>query len=161
MRALSLETPGRFRMMEADPPNDPGPGEALVRVRSVGICGSDLRAFEGRQTFFAYPRILGHELGVEIVALEKTDRVLSVGDRCAVEPYMNCGACAPCRSGRTNCCVRLSVLGVHVDGGMQEYLLAIDTSDWTRHQVPASQTAEVFPEWLDTERNLLKPILEW
>jgi 2-desacetyl-2-hydroxyethyl bacteriochlorophyllide A dehydrogenase len=98
----------------------PASGEALVRVRAIGVCGTDLHAFRGDQPFFSYPRVIGHELGVEVVATA-SDRV-RVGDRCAVEPYLHCRTCRPCRAGRTNCCARLSVLGVHQDGGMTEYM---------------------------------------
>jgi len=124
MRTIILDQPGSFRLTETPEPGAPGPGEALVRVGRVGICGTDLHAFRGRQPFFSYPRILGHELGVEIVALgpQTAAHSLAVGDRCAVEPYLNCGQCLPCRRGRTNCCEKLQVLGVHRDGGMVEWL---------------------------------------
>ncbi|MEE2874386.1 MAG: alcohol dehydrogenase catalytic domain-containing protein, partial [Candidatus Latescibacterota bacterium] len=83
-----------------------------------------MHAFVGRQPFFEYPRTFGHELGVDVVAVgEGVDQVV-VGDRCAVEPYLNCGACRPSRLGRTNCCEQLQVLGVHVDGGMREQIVA-------------------------------------
>lgn len=100
----------------------PGPGEALVRVRRVGICGTDLHAFRGRQPFFTYPRVLGHELGVEVLELGSgaADAGLRIGDRCSVEPYLSCGTCIACRRGRTNCCATLQVLGVHIDGGMRD-----------------------------------------
>lgn len=100
----------------------PGPGEALVRVRRVGICGTDLHAFRGRQPFFTYPRVLGHELGVEVLELGAgvADAGLRIGDRCSVEPYLSCGTCIACRRGRTNCCATLQVLGVHIDGGMRD-----------------------------------------
>lgn len=125
MLSIVLDQPGNFRLAEAPEPPAPGPGEALVRVGRVGICGTDLHAFRGRQPFFSYPRILGHELGVEIVALgaDTEGTGLSVGDHCAVEPYLNCGSCIACRRGRTNCCERLQVLGVHRDGGMVEWLV--------------------------------------
>lgn len=124
MKTIILETPGEFRLTETAEPGQPGPGEALVRVKRVGICGTDLHAFRGRQPFFTYPRILGHELGVEVVALgEPLGRsTLQVGDICAVEPYLNCGVCSACRRGKTNCCQSLKVLGVHIDGGMREYI---------------------------------------
>lgn len=120
MKTLVLDNPGAFRYEERPMASAPGPGEALVRVQAVGVCGTDLHAFRGDQPFFSYPRVLGHELGVEVIATA-SDRV-RVGDRCAVEPYLYCGTCRPCRAGRTNCCVRLSVLGVHQDGGMTEFL---------------------------------------
>ncbi len=120
MKTLVLERPGEFRLREAAEPGRPAPGEALIRIHRVGVCGTDLHAFHGRQPFFTYPRIVGHELGVEVVATEAPG--LAPGDRCAVEPYLNCGTCLACRRGKTNCCVRLQTLGVHVDGGMQELL---------------------------------------
>src|SRR5262249_13802496 len=85
---------------------------------------TDLHAFRGTQPFFSYPRILGHELGVEVVALDPAapSGPIAIGDRCSVEPYLNCGTCGACRRGRQNCCARLQVLGVHIDGGMREYI---------------------------------------
>jgi threonine dehydrogenase-like Zn-dependent dehydrogenase len=100
----------------------PVPGHAIVRVRRVGLCGTDFHAYRGRQPFVTYPRILGHELGVEVMAVGEGARDLAPGDRCAVEPYLNCGVCHACRAGRSNCCVSLQVLGVHCDGGLQEWI---------------------------------------
>lgn len=133
MKAIVLEKPGCFQLAEREAPGAPKPGEALVRVRRVGVCGSDLHAFRGRQPFFTYPRIVGHELGVEIVALGAPEPHLAAGDRCAVEPYLNCGHCIACRRGKTNCCVDLKVLGVHTDGGMRE-LLTVPTAKLHRSQ---------------------------
>jgi 2-desacetyl-2-hydroxyethyl bacteriochlorophyllide A dehydrogenase len=126
MKTLILDQPGHFQLTETQPPTKPNPGEALVRVRRVGICGTDLHAFRGEQPFFSYPRILGHELGVEVVALDPGDQesTIQVGDLCAVEPYLNCGQCSACRRGRTNCCQSLQVLGVYIDGGMREWITA-------------------------------------
>ncbi|HEV8132316.1 MAG TPA: zinc-binding alcohol dehydrogenase family protein [Acidobacteriota bacterium] len=123
MKAIILEKPGQFHWTDIERPPDPGLEEALVRVHRVGVCGTDLHAFEGKQTFFEYPRILGHELCVEIVALGDAGANLRVGDQCAVEPYLNCARCIACRRGKPNCCVNLRVLGVHVDGGMREQML--------------------------------------
>ncbi|HET6386079.1 MAG TPA: zinc-binding alcohol dehydrogenase family protein [Armatimonadota bacterium] len=116
---ITLDAPGRLVFGESEAPGPPGPNEAIVRVHRVGICGTDIHAFRGRQPFFSYPRILGHELGVEIVEIGPNDRDLRPSDRCAVEPYLNCGACIACRHGKPNCCERLQVLGVHSDGGMR------------------------------------------
>jgi 2-desacetyl-2-hydroxyethyl bacteriochlorophyllide A dehydrogenase len=94
-------------------------------VRRIGICGTDLHAYQGNQPFFTYPRVLGHELGVEVVEVAdgpEGGEGIRAGDRCAVEPYLSCGSCIACRSGKTNCCVRLEVLGVHADGGMRELI---------------------------------------
>lgn len=123
MKALVLERPGQFRFAEVNMPGDPDPGQALVRVHRIGVCGTDLHAFEGKQTFFEYPRILGHELCVEILALGENNSKLTVGDHCAVEPYLNCDRCIACRRGKSNCCAKLCVLGVHVDGGMREQMI--------------------------------------
>jgi 2-desacetyl-2-hydroxyethyl bacteriochlorophyllide A dehydrogenase len=81
-----------------------------------------LHAFRGEQPFFTYPRILGHELAVEVADLGSNEYDLKIGDRCAVEPYLNCGECVACRDGKPNCCIKLQVLGVNCDGGMREFL---------------------------------------
>jgi len=122
MKTLVLHEPGKFEMISINEPGVPGADEALVRVHRVGVCGTDLHAFRGKQPFFTYPRILGHELGVEIIAIGANDRGLKVGDKCAVEPYINCGTCIACRRAKPNCCVNLKVMGVHIDGGMREQL---------------------------------------
>ena len=118
MIQIALEAPGRFIATDCAPPVQ-APGEALVRVHRIGVCGTDLHAFAGRQPFFNYPRILGHELGVEVIEPGSEPHGLNPGDRCSVEPYLNCGRCIACRAGRSNCCAGLKVLGVHVDGGMR------------------------------------------
>lgn len=117
MKAVSLKQPGQFEWVSVPDPVLT-PGHVLVRVRRIGVCGTDLHAFHGDQPFFEYPRILGHELGVEVFEVGDGVTDLSPGDRCSVEPYIECGECIACRRGRTNCCATLKVLGVHVDGGM-------------------------------------------
>jgi len=121
MLHVVLEKPGKF-IAEDRPEPASGPGLALVRVRRVGVCGTDLHAFAGNQPFFNYPRVLGHELGVEVVDPGDDPRGLKAGDKCSVEPYMNCGRCSACRRGKSNCCAELKVLGVHVDGGMTQLM---------------------------------------
>jgi 2-desacetyl-2-hydroxyethyl bacteriochlorophyllide A dehydrogenase len=123
MKTIILEQPGRFICSETPFPAPPGAGEALVRVHRVGICGTDISGYLGKMPFFQYPRIPGHELGVEV--LEVSPDVVNVkpGDRCSVEPYMNCGRCIACRKGAGNCCATLKVIGVMIDGGMRERFL--------------------------------------
>jgi 2-desacetyl-2-hydroxyethyl bacteriochlorophyllide A dehydrogenase len=118
MLQISLEKPGHF-VAQNGPEPQRQPGEALVRVHRIGICGTDLHAFAGRQPFFDYPRILGHELGVEVLDPGDEPNGLQPGDRCSVEPYLTCGRCIACRRGKTNCCTQLLCLGVHTDGGMR------------------------------------------
>jgi threonine dehydrogenase-like Zn-dependent dehydrogenase len=118
MKAVVLDRPGLFGLKDTPPMDKPKSGEATVLVKTIGICGSDLRAFEGKQPFFEYPRVLGHELGVEILEVGPNEKGLVAGDQCAAEPYLNCGHCSACRRGKTNCCRNLKLLGVHVDGGM-------------------------------------------
>ncbi len=118
MLQIVLEKPGTFAAADVAEPKL-APGEALVRVHRIGVCGTDLHAFAGQQPFFSYPRVLGHELGVEVVDPGSAPGGLKPGDRCSVEPYLNCGRCIACRRGKPNCCSELKVLGVHADGGMR------------------------------------------
>ena len=123
MRALLLEAPKRFTFIDQDEPGPPGPGEALVRVHRVGICGTDLGGYLGKMPFFSYPRIPGHELGVEVVAVGAGVVNVKPCDRCSVEPYINDPASYASRRGHPNCCEKLEVLGVHRDGGMRPRFL--------------------------------------
>ena len=123
MKALSLESPKQWKRIEIAAPENPGPGEALVRVHNVGICGTDISGYLGKMPFFSYPRIPGHELGVEVVAIGAQVTNVKAGDRCAVEPYINCQQCYTCRRGHTNCCEKHQTLGVHCDGGLRPRFL--------------------------------------
>ncbi len=119
MRAVQLEKPEAFRMIDVPEPPAPGPGDALVRVFRVGICGTDFSGYLGKMPFFSYPRVPGHELGVEVVSVGAGVTNVKPGDRCAVEPYINCQKCYSCVRGHTNCCEFHQTLGVHIDGGLQ------------------------------------------
>jgi alcohol dehydrogenase len=124
MKALSLESPKNWKRIEISAPAKPDPGEALVRVHRVGICGTDISAYLGKMPIFTYPRIPGHELGVEVLAIGTDVSNVRPGDRCSVEPYINDPSSYASRRGRTNCCDRLQVLGVHRDGGLRpEFVL--------------------------------------
>ena len=116
---FTLAEPGRFEAVSAPvPAADEAAGEALIRIRHIGVCGTDIHAFHGRQPFFEYPRILGHELGAEVISAPAGSS-LAPGDLVAVEPYLNDPTSAASRRGKTNCCEQLKVLGVHCDGGMR------------------------------------------
>lgn len=120
MKAVLLEKPWEIGVTNIEQ-RPLKPGEALIRIRAAGICGSDIGAFRGTNGLVSYPRIIGHELAGEILSIpEDNPKGLKVGDHVVVEPYMYCGSCYPCSIGRTNCCEHLQVLGVHADGGMAE-----------------------------------------
>ena len=120
MKAIQLEQPKQFRRIDVPEATQPAADEALVRVHRIGICGTDYSGYLGKMPFYSYPRIPGHELGVEVLAVGSGVMNVVPGDRCSVEPYMNCQECYPCRRGSTNCCENLKVLGVMTDGGMRE-----------------------------------------
>ena len=119
MKAIQLEQPKAFREIDLPEPAQPGPGDAVVRVFRVGVCGTDYSGYLGKMPFFSYPRIPGHELGVEVVAVGDGVTNVKPGDKAAVEPYINCQRCYSCARGHTNCCENHLTLGVHVDGGLR------------------------------------------
>lgn len=120
MKGIVCEGADSFRLREDLPEPEMKPGEAIVRIRRTGICGTDLHAYKGNQPFFVYPRILGHELAGVIEQIGDNAEGLRAGDQVSVIPYMHCGRCIACRRGKTNCCTSMKVLGVHIDGGMRE-----------------------------------------
>jgi alcohol dehydrogenase len=120
MKAIRLEAPFRFAHLNMEEPAVPGPGEALVRTHCVGICGTDISGYLGKFPFFSYPRIPGHELGVEVLQVGPNVVNVKPGDRCSVEPYINNVRSPASRRGFSNCCQDLQVLGVHTDGGLRE-----------------------------------------
>ena len=120
MKAIQLKEPRHFERVEIAPPEAPGPGQAVVKTHRMGICGTDYSCYLGKFPFFDYPRIPGHELGVEVVAVGAGVTNVQPGDRCSVEPYLNCGNCFACRKGNGNCCAALQVVGVMTNGGLCE-----------------------------------------
>ena len=121
MKAIILNEPGSFSLIEKDVPKLISDDDALLKVLKIGVCGTDLHAFSGNQPFFSYPRILGHELAVEIIEIGKNVKNVKVGDKCTVLPYRNPLADQAVLRGKPNCGEHLTVLGVHEDGGMQQY----------------------------------------
>lgn len=119
MKAIQLEEPQSFRQIDIEPPNPPDTDEVLVRVHRVGICGTDISGYLGKMPFYSYPRIPGHELGVEILEVGENVEAFRPGDRCSVEPYINNPESFASKRGNTNCCEDLQVLGVHTDGGLR------------------------------------------
>ena len=120
MKSLVCVEPGSFEYREIPVPVLI-PGHAILKIKRIGICGTDLHAFQGTQPFFNYPRILGHELAADLVEIDGvTDFV--PGEALTFIPYFNCKKCIACRQGKPNCCTNLKVSGVHIHGGMVDYL---------------------------------------
>ena len=117
MHKIVLERPAVVRVVDGETTHR-GPGEALVGLRKAGICGSDLSAYRGTSPLVTYPRVLGHELLVDVLECPEMPKL--EGRRAVVDPMVRCGHCRACRSGRYNCCATLKVMGVHLDGGLQE-----------------------------------------
>lgn len=123
MKALCLTATERLEFIELPEAAAPAAGEALVAIHAIGICGTDISGYLGKMPFIECPRILGHELGVKVLAVGEGVTNVKAGDRCSVEPYLNCGSCHSCQQGKTNCCESLQVLGVHCDGAMRERMI--------------------------------------
>jgi threonine dehydrogenase-like Zn-dependent dehydrogenase len=102
MRALLCPRPHELTLVERPKP-EVAPRSALVRLRRAGVCGADLHIFEGTQPYFAYPRVIGHELSGEVEAVGEGGR-FQLGQRVAIIPYLHCGHCVACRRGKINCC---------------------------------------------------------
>ncbi len=121
MRALILQEPGRASIRQIPEPARK-PGEALLKVRRVGLCGSDLNSFRGRNPMVSFPRVPGHEVAATIMELDGPHPRFSVGMDVTLSPYTSCGQCASCRRGRNNACQSNQTLGVQRDGALTEYL---------------------------------------
>jgi 2-desacetyl-2-hydroxyethyl bacteriochlorophyllide A dehydrogenase len=144
MKSIVCEKPNEFKMVEVERP-ELKTGEALVRIRRIGICGTDYHAYRGNQPFFSYPRTLGHELSGEIESIGENPADLKPGDQVSVIPYMNCGECIACRNGKTNCCTDMKVLGVHIEGGMSEWITVPYNHLVTTEGLTLDQSAMIEP----------------
>src|SRR6478609_6698209 len=120
MKTLVCKKPGELEYNTGAEP-ELKENHAIIKVKRIGICGTDLHAFEGTQPFFEYPRILGHELSGELVEFDSAPG-FEKGENVSFIPYFNCGNCVACRAGLTNCCANLKVFGVHINGGFAEYI---------------------------------------
>jgi threonine dehydrogenase-like Zn-dependent dehydrogenase len=120
MLTVVCETPGTLRAHDRPLP-ERAADDVLLRVKRVGVCGTDLHIFTGNQPYLSYPRVMGHELSGTVETAPEGS-ALKTGDTVYVMPYLSCGTCIACRAGTTNCCTRIQVLGVHTDGAFTEYL---------------------------------------
>jgi 2-desacetyl-2-hydroxyethyl bacteriochlorophyllide A dehydrogenase len=141
MRALLCVKPGDLRVIDRPRPT-PGRGEVLIRITRAGVCGTDLHIFEGNQPYLNYPRVIGHELA-GVVVETGPDCATPIGQHVYVIPYIACGDCVACRRGKTNCCQRIGVLGVHIDGGMADFICAPERNIAAADGVTPDQAAMV------------------
>ncbi|HEY1779419.1 MAG TPA: zinc-binding alcohol dehydrogenase family protein [Roseiarcus sp.] len=141
MRSLVCNRPGVLTIEERPRPQ-PGKGEVVIRIRRAGVCGTDLHIFEGSHPFLEYPRVIGHELSGE-VADRGPGCTIPIGQQVYIIPYLSCGVCVACRRGKTNCCQRIGVLGVHVDGGMADYVCVPEANVAPADGVTLDQAAMV------------------
>lgn len=146
MKTIVCEKPGEMSLQDQPNPTTLNENEVMVAIKRIGICGTDIHAYGGKQPFFEYPRILGHELSGTIVKTGKQVQKVSKDDQVTVIPYVHCGNCIACKKGKTNCCTDMKVTGVHVDGGMCEFLV-----------LPESQVIKVEGMTLD-EAAVVEPL---
>jgi 2-desacetyl-2-hydroxyethyl bacteriochlorophyllide A dehydrogenase len=143
MKGFVCTRPGLIETIELPDPI-PAAGQAILKIRRVNVCGTDLHAFEGTQPFFNYPRILGHEIAAELVVADGADG-FSPGDAVTIIPYFNCFTCLACRNGQSNCCAQIKVCGVHIDGAMVSYF-SVPSYSLVHHQgIATEQLAMIEP----------------
>ena len=122
MKAIVIHAPKHISVKEVFRP-ERKENEVLIKVHGMGVCGSDIGAYEGINPLVTYPRIIGHEIAGEVLEVPQGEMEIRPGNRVVIEPYVYCGKCYPCLNKRTNCCENLTVRGVHIDGGMSEFCL--------------------------------------
>ncbi len=125
MKTLICNEPNSIEYIECPKPYIAN-NEVLLKINSVGICGTDIHAYAGRQPFFSYPRVLGHEICGTVEKIGKNVTKAEIAKRYSVIPCVPCNECPACEEGKTNCCERVSLYGVHQDGGFAEYLAVLE-----------------------------------
>ncbi len=123
MKALQINAIKSWKRIDIPEPGKPGTGQVLVRVHRMGVCGTDVSCYLGKFPYFEFPRIPGHELGIEVLEIGADVDNVRIGERCCVEPYLNCGVCDACVRGHTNCCEHNKTYGVMCDGGLTEMVI--------------------------------------
>ncbi|PKM52672.1 MAG: alcohol dehydrogenase [Firmicutes bacterium HGW-Firmicutes-7] len=122
MKAIQVVKAYDMQLIEKEIPKIKKNNEVLVKVMATGICGSDVHIYHGTSPVATYPRVIGHEVVGQIVEIGSAVSKLKIGDRVIMEPIEYCGKCYACKLGRGNVCQNLKVIGVHEDGGFQEYI---------------------------------------
>lgn len=145
MKQLVTTAPHHVELIDGEEPI-PGPGEALLAIEAVGICGSDIHFFTGDHPYSRFPNLQGHEFAGRILSLPPDAPAhLRVGQRVAVEPLLTCGTCLPCRRGRSNCCVRMQTFGAHIDGALRERMAVPVTNLYDADDLTPELAAMVEP----------------
>lgn len=160
MKSIVLNQPLQFMMVDKELPGLPGPDEVLLKIKCLGICGTDLHAYYGQQPFFTYPRILGHEIAAEVVSYGENVTHLKKGDLCTVIPYRNKLVDQAVKNGKPNCGTGLAYVGVHEDGAMQEYFLYDANKVFPANGLKVEQIAMIEPLCIGShavERADIKP----
>jgi L-gulonate 5-dehydrogenase len=134
MKQLLTEKPKVLKMMDVEPPKIEGPKDVLVKMKAVGICGSDVHIYHGTSPVATYPRVMGHEIVGVVAEIGKEVSRVKAGDPVILDQIVSCGECYPCKIGRPNICCNLKVRGVHIDGGYREYITAPEEA---MHLLPA------------------------
>lgn len=134
-----------MELIDQERPTTVNANEVLVKIKRIGICGTDIHAYGGNQPFFQYPRVLGHELSGIVEQIGENVQKVTAGDQISVIPYMHCGECIACENGKTNCCTSMKVTGVHIDGGMKEYLILPESHVLKVNQLSLNDAAVVEP----------------
>ena len=140
MKSYVFTDTRKLEIMEKELPEDKE-GHSILKIDAIGICGTDIHGFNGTQAMFSYPRIVGHEIAASI----ESSRKFKKNRKVTVIPYLSCGTCIACRNGKENACTDLSVLGVHIDGGMQEYISVPDDYIIAVDNMSSKQRAMVEP----------------
>ncbi|MCR4430183.1 MAG: zinc-binding alcohol dehydrogenase family protein [Tepidanaerobacteraceae bacterium] len=144
MKAVFIKEPGKIEIIEQEIPV-PKKGEALLKIKYCGICGSDIATYTGNQPFATYPRIPGHEFSAEIVEIEENNLGLKPGMVVTANPYFNCGQCYSCRRGLVNCCEKNETMGVQRDGAFAEYITMPIERIYDGKGLPADTLALIEP----------------
>ena len=145
MKTIICQQANEMAFVQTNPEHALESNEVLIAIKKIGICGTDIHAYGGKQPFFDYPRVLGHELSGLAEQVGSHVNHIQVGDQVAVIPYIHCNKCISCRQGKTNCCTQMQVLGVHRDGGMVEYLKVPADNVFVVNDIPLEEAAIIEP----------------
>lgn len=123
MRQAVMISPGKIELREVEIPADPAPDEILLRIKRIGICGSDIHVWHGKHPFTSYPIVQGHEYCGEVIKVGEKVTLLKPGDKATARPQLVCGTCSPCKKGHYNVCMNLKVQGFQANGCAQDYFV--------------------------------------